>query len=157
MSIAKSLEKVLDGRGVSYDVVEHAPTSCASATADQCHIDGDNLAKGVLLKRRNGYALAIVPASCRVALREVSSWLNEPVELATEQEVESVFADCETGSIPPVPAAYGLSSVMDDSFSGLKDVYFEGGDHCTLVHVRGSELHKLMHDVPQAHISRRIH
>ncbi len=157
MGIAISLQEFLDGRGVSYDVMVHDRTATAAESAEACAISKDNLAKGVLVRRKNGYALAIVPASCRVDLAEIGTWLHEPVGLATEEEVEAVFGDCESGSIPPVPPAYGLPAVIDDSLEGLQDIYFEGGDHCSLVHVKGREFHTLLRDVPHAHISTGSH
>lgn len=157
MTIAKSLKAILDGRGVRYDIMVHEPTASAAESAHACRVPMSNLAKGVLLKCRNGYVLAIVPASCQVELKEIGSWLNEPVGLATEKEVESVFSDCEAGSIPPVPEAYGLQSIMDESLDGRQEIYFEGGDHCLLVHVSGRDIRTLLHDVPHANIGRRSH
>ncbi len=157
MTIAKSLKAILDGRGARYDIMLHEPTMSAVESARACKVSEDNLAKGVLLRRKDDFVLAIVPASCQVELNEIGSWLNEPVGLATEKEVESFFSDCEAGSIPPVPAAYGLQSIMDESLDGLQEIYFEGGDHCSLVHIRGRDFQKLLHDVPHAHIGSRSH
>ena len=41
---------------------------------------------------------------------------------------------------------------MDDSLEGFDDIYFEGGDHRTLVRLKGREFHRLMTDVPHARI-----
>jgi Ala-tRNA(Pro) deacylase len=157
MGIAISLQQFLEGRGVPYDVMEHERTMRSSATAEASAIPEDNLAKGVLIKRKNGFLLAVVPASRHIQLEELGAWLRQPVGLATETEVASVFADCELGAVPPVGGAYGLPTVIDDSLEGFKDIYFEGGDHRTLVHVTGRNFHRLMADVPHAHISTRNH
>lgn len=157
MGIAISLQKYLEGRGVSYNVLQHDRTLRSAETADASGVPADNVAKGVLVKRKDGYILAIVPASRHVALTELGNWLKQPVDLAAEKEVAEVFPDCEFGAIPPVAGAYGLPAVMDDALEGFNDIYFEAGDHRTLVHVRGREFHKLMADVPLAHISSRNH
>lgn len=157
MGIALSLQQYLDGRGVSYDVMAHDRTLRSSTTAEAGGIPENNLAKGVLIRRREGYILAIVPASHHVQLNEIGAWLKQPVGLATEREVATIFSDCEPGAVPPVGGAYGLFAVMDDSLEGFKDVYFEGGDHRTLVHLNGREFHRLMFEVPHAHISTRNH
>ena len=52
MAIALSLQRYLDGRGCSYDVVPHERTLHATDTADVSDVPKDNLAKGVLMKRR---------------------------------------------------------------------------------------------------------
>jgi Ala-tRNA(Pro) deacylase len=157
MGMAISLERYLEGRGVPYDLLPHQRTLDSSATARAAAIPPDNLAKGVLVKHREGYLLAIVPASRQVSLDDVGALCERPVGLATESEVADVFRDCEWGAVPPVAGAYGIQAVMDDSLEGFKDIYFEAGDHCTLVHVRGTDFHRLMSGVPQAHISTASH
>jgi Ala-tRNA(Pro) deacylase len=155
MGIAISLQQYLDGRGVSYEVMTHDRTSSSTATAHASAIPEDNLAKGVLMRREDGYLLAIVPASCHVEVEALSRYLKQPIALASETEASAIFGDCELGCVPPVAGAYDLTAVMDDSLEGFKDIYFEGGDHQTLVHLTGRNFHHLMQDVPHAHIGAR--
>ncbi len=157
MGIALSLQQYLERQGVPYEVMSHERTVRSSATAMASSIPERNLAKGVLIKCRDGFLLAIVPASRHVRLEALSNWLQQPVGLATEAEVARTFADCDRGSVPPVAAAYGLAAVMDDSLEGFDDIYFEGGDHRSLVHLNGGEFRRLMAEVPHAHISARNH
>jgi Ala-tRNA(Pro) deacylase len=157
MGLASSLKKFIEGRGVPYETVAHERTLRSQTTAEASGVPEDNLAKGVLIRRREGYVLAIIPASRHVELAEVGDWFNQPVALATEAEVAKIFGDCELGAVPPVAAAYGLPAVMDESLEGFKDIYFEGGDHRTLVHISGHNFHLLTMDVPHAHISVRNH
>ena len=155
MGIAITLQQYLDDRALPYEVIAHKRTHSASATAHACAIPDINLAKGVLVRRKDGYILAIVPASEKVRLDGIGAWLHEPVGLATEHEVAQVFTDCEIGCVPPVAPAYGLECVMDDSLEGLHDIYFEGGDHRTLVHMTGRDFRRLMARVPHASIHER--
>ena len=67
-----------------------------------------NLAKAVLMRREDGYFLAIVPASCHVQIESLGKWLREPIELATETEASIIFGDCDLGSVPHLADAYGL-------------------------------------------------
>lgn len=157
MAIALSLQRYLDGRGCSYDVVFHERTLHATDTADVSDVPKDNLAKGVLMKREDDYLLAVVPASCHVDVDAVSSFIRHPVSLATEEEVIAVFADCDVGAVPPVGSAYGLNSVIDDGLEGLNEIYFDGGDHRTLIHINGRDFHRLTADVPHAQIAVRNH
>ena len=157
MGIAPSLQQYFDDRDVLYDVVTHDRTMRSSATAEAGGIAEDNLAKGVLIRRKDGFVLAIIPTSCHVSLDTLGTWLQQPVGLASEAEVATVFGDCALGAILPVAGAYGLQAVMDDSLEGFDDIYFEGGDHRTLVRLKGREFHRLMADVPHAHIGARNH
>lgn len=155
MGIAISLQQYLDGRSVPFDVMVHELTHCSAETARVSSVPEDNLAKGVLLRLEDGYLLAVVPASYRVELEALSDWLDEPIVLASEAEVSTIFGDCELGSVPPVAGAYELMAVIDDSLQSSQDVYFEGGDHRTLVHLTGGDFRQLMQDVPRGHIATR--
>jgi Ala-tRNA(Pro) deacylase len=41
-------------------------------------------------------------------------------------------------------SAYGVRTVVDDSLSTLPDVYFEAGDHVSLVHVDQDAFSRLL-------------
>ena len=66
--------------------------------------------------------------------------------MANEEQIETLFIDCEPGSVPALGAAYGLNVVVDDSLAQQPEIYFEGGDHANLVHVSGTSFRKLMAD-----------
>ena len=153
MGIAITVQQYLNDHHIAYDCLEHERTGCSTRSADASHVSSDDLAKAVVLKRRDGYILAIVPASRQVMLDEVDSWLRQPVGLATEEEIASLFPDCASGAVPPVAAAYGLRSVIDECLEGHRDIYFEAGDHRTLVHLSGEQFHKLMAKVPHGRFS----
>jgi len=61
------------------------------------------------------------------------------MSLASEHEVAELFQDCARGAIPAVGECYGLDVVVDASIDEQLDVYFEGGDHATLVHMTGAQ------------------
>jgi len=75
--------------------------------------------------------------------------------LASEEEVSSLFADCDIGAVPPIGSAYDVPVVLDESLDDASDVYFEGGDHKTLVHVSGPNFRSLLKDARIARFSHR--
>ncbi len=79
-----------------------------------------------------------------------------PLGLATEGEIADLFDDCDLGAVPPVGAAYGLSVVLDESLVDAPEVYFEGGDHTTLVHVAGDAFGTLMSDARRGRFSHHV-
>ena len=153
MGIAITLRHYLDGQGVAYDCVEHKHTGSSASSAEASQVPADNLAKAVVLKRRDGYIVAIVPASRQVRLDDVGGWLHQTVGLATQDEIVPLFPDCAPGAVPAIAAAYGLRSLVDERLEGRSDIYFEGGDHRTLVHLSGDQFRKLMAKVPHGRIS----
>ncbi len=143
MAIAPTLQKYLD-QNVSYDVIPHEPTLCSMRTAEACHIPGDRLAKGIVLRRDGGFILAVLPASHHIRLADLRNQMGKDLDLADEGELDSLFRDCAHGAVPPVGECYGLDVIMDDSLQEQPEVYLESGDHETLVHMSRTQFARVM-------------
>lgn len=154
MTIANRLQHYMDQAGVHYEVVAHPRSLSASRTAQAAHIPGDRLAKSVVVHHEMGYVLAVVPSTHRVELGALQSVLDRRLGLATEIEVAELFDDCDYGAVPPIGAAYGVPVVLDESCDA-DDIYFEGGDHASLVHVAGDAFRALTRDAQRARFSHR--
>ena len=146
MGIAITLAQYLIDGGIEYDLVPHPHTQTASASAVASHVLADSFAKAVVLKGGDGFMLAVLPASRHIQFDELRRLLGTEVDMANEEQIETLFIDCEPGSVPAPGAAYGLNVVVDDSLAQQPDIYFEGGDHANLVHVSGTSFQKLMTD-----------
>lgn len=133
MSIAPQLKHHLDEAKVEYDLVEHAPTKSSLESATASAVPAEKLAKAVLLDTEDDYVLAVLPSDRKVELSELRSDLGHKPRLATEDEIRSVFKDCDVGAIPP--CGYGVDTIVDSSLDRQPDVYFEAGDHKSLVHM----------------------
>lgn len=156
MAMAQQLRQFLERQGIAYDLVEHPPTESASRTAQAAHIPGPRVLKSVVIRRPGGYLLAVVPSTHRIELGLLEDILKSPVKLASEEEIAELFDDCERGAVPPVGAAYNLPVIMEEDAAEGDDVYFEAGDHRTLVRVAAEDFHKLMRDVTLARFARHV-
>ena len=143
MAIALTLQKYLAAKNVHYDLMTHKPTCSSVRTAEACRVSYDRVAKAVLLRDETGYSLAILPASHHISFPELRSQLGDDVGLATEREAAELFQDCTPGALPAVGECYGLDLVVDDSIEEQPEVYFEGGDHGTLVHMSHAQFASL--------------
>jgi Ala-tRNA(Pro) deacylase len=93
----------------------------------------------------------VLPASHHLRLTELEGAAS--LRMASEDEIGQLFPDCARGAVPPIGAAYGLKTIVDDSIAAMPEVYFEGGDHATLVHMSGPAFSRLLADAPHARIS----
>jgi Ala-tRNA(Pro) deacylase len=144
MSIAATLQKHFTRKHIDYDLIRHPPTADAMSVAEACHVSADRLAKGVVLRTNDSYILAVLPASRRICRADLKVELGENFVLATEREIDELFADCAHGAIPPIGECYGLDALVEDSIRDRPDIYFEGGDHTTLVHMTQIQFAQLM-------------
>lgn len=152
MPVAPTLKKYLD-QTVTYELIAHDPTQSSTRTAEACHVPGDRLAKGVVLRRDGGYMMAILPASHHLHLSALKSQLGHKVDLASEEETERLFHDCERGAIPPLGECYGLDVIVDDSIDAEREIYMEGGDHTTLIRLDGDQFARLTEKAWHGHFT----
>ncbi len=111
-----TIRDYLRSRSIPFELLLHRPVPCASRLAASLHLPGRHVAKAVLLRAGDGYLLAVLPATHRVDLDRLSDLLGlERVSLASEEETQLVFHDCERGAIPPFGKKYGLTTVVDPS------------------------------------------
>ena len=101
------------------------------------------MARAIVLQRGIGYMLAVLPASHHLRLAELRSQLGDRVEMAKEDEIDRLFADCAHGAVPPVGQCYGLPVIVDDGIEAQPEVYMEAGDHETLLHVSHAQFAQL--------------
>jgi len=143
MSIAATLQDHLLRKHITFTVVAHPPTQASILTAEVCHIPADSVAKGVVVRTNDRYVLAVLPASRRIGRAGLKAELGENFTLASESELAQLFEDCARGAIPPIGECYGLDTVVDDSIDEQPEVYLEGGDHATLVHMSHAQFASL--------------
>jgi Ala-tRNA(Pro) deacylase len=154
MTITSTLQSYLRQNGVKPQTVTHSKTLSASRTAQACHVSGDCVAKGVLVKDAEGYLLAVIPASHHIEMDSLARLTGRRLCLAGEDEVADVFPDCALGAVPPVGTPYGLQCVVDDSLARQPETFLEGGDHATLLQVTAEEFARLTRDARHGAFSR---
>ena len=153
MTISTKLRNYMNRCGVAFEEAPHAFAFQPARAAEAMHIPGKHVAKAVLVRAGDEYMLAVVPSSKQVALDYLGRWLGRDVRLAEERESVAWFEDCDLGAMPPIGAAFGLATILDDDLAEADDVYVEGGDHRTLVHVAGSDWRNLQGEAAHCALS----
>ena len=153
MAMSKTLEDYLVRQGVDYTVHAHPRTADSSHTAQATHVPGDRLAKAVMLEDEEGYVMAVIPTSHRVSLGQLHHQLERRLGLATEDELKTLFPDCELGAIPPLGGAWGVDTCVDEALLKQPEIWFEAGDHEDLVHLSGLAFRALLADAQHGEIT----
>ena len=143
MAISPTFQRYLATKNVVYDIVAHEPTKSSMRTAEASRISGDRVAKAVVLRDEYGYVLAILPASHHIRLTISGCNLAWMLSWQTSTKSKSYSTTACAGAIPPVGECYGLDTVVDDSIEEQPEVYLEGGDHATLVHMSHAQFASL--------------
>jgi Ala-tRNA(Pro) deacylase len=144
MTIANRLQEYIADRKLAWDPVSHDPSSTCMESAHSAHVPPDRVAKAVVLKGNAGYLMAVFPANHHLNVEDLGEAIGDDLVLVNESTLGTLFADCQPGAVPPVGAAYGIRTLWDENLGSRSDVYFEGGDHKTLVHMKGADFGALM-------------
>ena len=155
MSISNTVRDYLADNSIDYQLVTHANTQSSRGSADAAHVICDHLAKAVIVKEDETYLMVVVPSDQHVHMGRLHHLLGQDVGLATEQELVSLFPDCEGGAIPPLGGAYRLKTLVDSSLLEQPEVFFESGDHEHLVRVTGEQFSRLLHDADRVEVVTR--
>lgn len=121
----------LDGIGVEYELVEHAPTASAAGEARAVGRRPDEVAKTVVLRDGDACVIAAIPASERLDLRKLRevAGASHHLRLADEDEIAREFPSFEVGAAPPFGPFVPAAEVIDSSLLGHERALFPAGDH----------------------------
>lgn len=151
MTIAPKLQQYLIDRDADFELIAHGPTQSSIETARVCHVPPAQMAKAVLIDNDQDYMLAILPANRRLDLSELRTDLDRKPHLAGEKELAYIFDDCAFGAVPALGSGYGVKCIVDDRLDDESDIYFEAGDHSSIVHMSGSEFTRLTQHAQRGH------
>jgi Ala-tRNA(Pro) deacylase len=108
-------KRYLTAENIQYEEIPHELTMSSTRTAEACHVSGDRLAKGIVLRRDGDYMLVVMPASHHLRLSELRTKLGDNVDMANEAEINRLF----------------------------REIYMEAGDHQTLLHLSQAQFARL--------------
>ena len=131
------IKGILERRGIVYQEVHHRAVFTAQELAQAEHVSGHRVAKVVVVVADGHPVELILPASRRVVISEVARLLSaKEVRLATETEMQRLFADCELGALPALAHWKGVKVLLDEALAGPGDILFQAGTHEDAIRLR---------------------
>ncbi len=135
----------LDKSGVKYEITEHKPTFSAQRMAAEEHEPGRFVAKPVLVKADEKFIICVLSACSKIDLTALKDQLGaKSVELAAEDDIARIFADCELGAEPPFGNLYDLPTVMDKQLAQDDHITFQAGCHDKAIRMDMADYKKLV-------------
>ncbi|MBI1848422.1 MAG: YbaK/EbsC family protein [Candidatus Rokubacteria bacterium] len=127
-----------------YEVIAHAAAVTAQEQAAVAHVPGRSFAKVLIVKERDGYVMAILPAAAELDLDRLKGLIGHgEVRLATVEEIHGVVPDCAAGAIPPFGALYGIRSFIDHTLLATPQVTMPAGHPGAAIRMRSAELRRI--------------
>jgi Ala-tRNA(Pro) deacylase len=143
--VYERLGEFLAAKHARYEVVTHSGAVTAQEQAAASRTSGRVFAKVVIVKERDGFVMAVVPASSVLDLNRLKGMIGHgELRLATVEEIRGAVPDCAPGAIPPFAALFGLRGFVDRSLLNAPAVTMPAGDLGTAVRMRSAEFRRLL-------------
>jgi Ala-tRNA(Pro) deacylase len=138
------LLKYLNEHGVQYKVLCHTPAFTANQVALAAHVPDRVFAKTLLVKVDGGFWLAVLRADQRISAHLLKESLDaKHVALGHEEDLESLFPDCEVGAMPPFPKLYRLPVIIDKSLAEDDQIVFNACTHTESILMKFEDYERL--------------
>jgi Ala-tRNA(Pro) deacylase len=145
MPLIERLRSFLESNRAEYALTAHPKAFTAREVAFAEHLPPREVAKTVVVFGDAEYHIVVIPANKLVDFQELRPALGlSQVRLATEDELRTLFPDCELGAMPPFGSLYGLTVYLDSSLAGEPEIAFNAGTHREVIHMRTAEFRRLV-------------
>lgn len=140
----KKLKEFLDSYQVKYMSLAHSPAFTSQEIAAAAHISGKQLAKTVIVKIDDQYAMVVIPANDQVNFKKLKDITGASVvDLASESEFKDKFPGCEVGAMPPFGNLYDMPVFVSNQFSKQDQLLFNAGSHSELIQMAFHDFERL--------------
>lgn len=124
------IQEYLKSEGVYFSEHDHAPAYTAQEIAAEEHVSGDMMAKPVMVRADDGYAMCVLPASYKLDTQKVRSVLKvKSVRLADEQELAKLFPEAEVGAESPFGNLHKMRVILDQHLARKEQICFQADSH----------------------------
>jgi len=136
------VEEFLRKEKIPYTKIHHPEVYTAQEVAATAHVPGREMAKVVVVKAADEFALAVCPADRQIDMKKLSKLADRKVRLANEGEMEDLFPDAELGAEAPFGSLYGMKTYVDSSLAENDEIAFEAGTHTDVVRIAYKDFEK---------------
>jgi Ala-tRNA(Pro) deacylase len=145
MAPATWIRSELEQQGIAFEELHHAEAYTAQEVAQHEHVSGHRVAKVVCVMADERPIEMVLPASRCLMLDWVRQLLRGgQVRLASEEEMQCYFTDCEVGAIPALRHWQGVEMIMDGHLNVEGDIFILGGTHRDAFRIRFDDWFKMV-------------
>lgn len=145
MSTPSWIRNMLVARNLPFEELHHNDAYTAQDVAQREHISGHRVAKVVVVLADGRPVELILPASRYVNLDQIRTILHaHELRLASEEEIEKFFTDCEVGALPALRHWKDVDVVMDRALNVEGDIVFQAGTHADAVRLNFRDWYEMV-------------
>jgi Ala-tRNA(Pro) deacylase len=128
-SVFQRVSRLLSDRGITFEVLRHAPVFTSEQAAAVRGTPLASGAKALICKADERFVMIVLPADRKLASKAVRKNQNvKSLRFASREEVEQLTG-LAPGSIPPFGSLFGLPTWCDERLGEHPRINFNAGDH----------------------------
>ena len=148
MSVSPSILEFLRQADVGYTAFPHPRAYTAKQEAAAAAVPQHNWAKVVTCFADGEPLQAVVPADSDVDFERLGRLIGVPeVRMATEDELDWLYPDCETGAMPPFGPLYRQLVYVDEHLAADEKIAFNAGTFANAIAMRFSDFARVTRPV----------
>jgi Ala-tRNA(Pro) deacylase len=135
---------VLTEANLPFELLPHRRTSSASGSALALGVLPQKTGKTIVLRVRDAFVRAVVPASRRLSVDKLGHLLGVAPELVSEEELDGLYPQFELGAVPPFGGPPDRV-VVDRRLADAGNVVLETGSHELSLRMASTDLVEVAH------------
>lgn len=144
MAKTSDLQRYLNNNGIQYRIIEHDPAFSAHGVSVTAHVPEKEIAKTVIIQIDGRFWMAVLRGDNKINLHKIKqSFGAKHVHLAHEEDLSTLFPDCQLGTMPPFGNLYGVPVLVDQSLAGDEDICFNACCYTKVVRMKFDDFKKL--------------
>lgn len=148
MEQRNELLRYLNNNHVEYQVHTHVPAFSAHNVAMASHVADGEMAKTLVVQAGKQKWLVVLRADYRIDQRLLRHALEtHSIHLVSEEELETLFPNCEVGAIPPFGNLYGLPVIVDKSLAEDAEFIFNACTHSESIRMKYEDFERFVKPV----------
>tara|TARA_Y100000310_G_C20605730_1_gene775373 strand:- start:698 stop:1162 length:465 start_codon:yes stop_codon:yes gene_type:complete len=144
MNLFEEIKKLLNENSIEYVTYHHPPTLTSEESAKFRGVPMKIGAKAILLKLKDEYAIAVMPADRRLDYKKIKAVLqSKKVRFASVEELKAVTG-CDKGALPPFGHLFSLTLIVDSRLFEEEYMAFNGGSLTDSIKMKTVDYEKLI-------------
>ncbi|MBM4160228.1 MAG: YbaK/EbsC family protein [Ignavibacteria bacterium] len=148
MAKMTDLLRYLNSNKIEYQVLEHDPAFSAHDVAIATHVPESEMAKAVVIRIDERFWMTVLRSDQRINQQLVKrAFAAKHVHLAHEEDLGTLFPDCQIGAMPPFGNLYGLPVLVDESLAQDEEITFNACTHTKSIRMKYQDFRRLVRPV----------